>query len=169
MLKPFQSVIEELFKFSSNYAIGITGFLIAGFSILISIGNQGLFLKMAKAPSKISYNGRLLNQFQYLVYNFMTPIFWHFILVPVSLLLWLAAASGQPVHIFFSNFFGITVGAAMLINAVIFTTFSSFLLFCFLELKSLIWNVYSIMVLDVLIQDHESKAEKETEEKPTPS
>lgn len=153
----FQSFLAKLTNFSISYSIGITGFLIAGLSILISVGHQGLFLSLAKKLSKKKHKTRSINEFQYLIYNVITPLVWHFILILLSLCLSLIFSFDSDKEYAVASAINISVETKLFFSSSLFLIFSSYLVFCFLELKSLIWNLYSVIVLDILVQDHLSK------------
>ena len=140
-----------------SYSVGITGFLIAGVAILVSINDKELFIIMAKTPYQNkdkSYSEH--SQFQFMFFSLIIALVYHLILLALAVSFKFFTSDGAFLISSINSLIPIHDTVQYCANSVLAIFLVWLFIRCLLLVKSSIWNVYQMVVLTVLWADHQA-------------
>lgn len=153
--------VNSLSSIFLGYSVGITGFLIAGVSILVSVNDKDLFIVMAK--TKYKQNNKTYSQysqFQFIFFSLIVALSYHLILLSTSVFLNFITSEGAFLTSWFQQFFHPSDSSVYFINCGVISLMAWLFIRCLLLVKSVIWNIYQMIVLTILWADHKSNKSK---------
>lgn len=151
--KALGSLADILF----SYSVGITGFLIAGVAILVSINDKELFIIMAKTPYQNkdkSYSK--YSQFQFMFFSLIISLVYHLSLLAFAVFVKFFTSGGAFLIVAMSSIVPVHETVQYSINATLVVFLAWLFVRCLLLVKSSIWNVYQMVVLTVLWANHQT-------------
>lgn len=128
-----------------SLAVGILGFLIAGFAIFASVTRAELFITLAN----IRYKETDINRLQFVFFNFINVFTVYMGLLAISLSLSILLAEGSPL---------LRLGGVFVLRCPQATAYALFLILgvlglwivsAILKLKSFIWNLYQTVLVAI--------------------
>lgn len=152
-LNLLQTISQQAFVL----AVGILGFLIAGFSIFASVTKSRLFIMLAE----IQYENTEINRLQFVFFNFLNVFTIYFGLLAASLFLFIGAADDSPLLIvampYFTEFSKLSTMLLSLINFLLIML----VVISILRLKSFIWNLYQAVLVSIAANNEIKKREED--------
>ena len=147
--------INGLSEIFFSYSVGITGFLIAGVSILVSVNDKDLFIKMAETKYKqVDNSYSKYSQFQFIFFSLIVTLAYHLILLTSTVLLKFVTAEGAFFIAWIENVIIFSDSEIYFINCILLTLLAWLFTRCLLLVKSVIWNIYQMIVLTILWANH---------------
>jgi hypothetical protein len=161
---PYQS--DDALKFlrwSSNqsftFALGVLGFLIAGFAIFASITKANIFIALACVPY-FAYDK--INNLQYVFFNFLNVFTVYIGLLIFVLIVQFSTADGSPIlHIFAKSKIHSDNLTIQTIQACTFFI-CTWTVIAILRLKSFIWSLYQTVLFVIAMEDEMNKQAEES-------
>lgn len=132
-----------------SLAIGILGFLIAGFAIFASVTRAELFIALANIPYKKNGTETGINRLQFVFFNFMNVFTVYIGLLAVCMAVVIGLSEDSPI---------VQMGAPAsawcpkLLTIAIFLSFGLlglWIVSALLKLKSFIWNLYQTVLVTI--------------------
>ena len=149
------NAVNSLADIFFTYSVGITGFLIAGVSILVSVNDKDLFIIMAKTKYKqFDGNYSQYSQFQFIFFSLIVALSYHLILLSVTVLLKFLTSEGVFLTVSIQCVLDFSEPVIYFINCSALAALAWLFTRCLLLVKSVIWNVYQMVVLTILWADH---------------
>ena len=142
-----------------SYSVGITGFLIAGVAILVSINDKKLFITMARTPyKKKDGNYSKYSQFQFMFFSLIVALVYHLLLLAIAVIFKFFTSEGSfLITALSSQCWTVSETIQYCINSFFVIAMAWLFVRCLLLVKSSIWNIYQMVVLTVLWADHQGQ------------
>lgn len=133
----------------TSIAIGILGFLVAGFAIFASVTRAELFITLAKIPYKRDGVETGINRLQFVFFNFINVFTVYIGLLALCLSIVLLFAERSPLLVVASN----TISPHPLIPVLAVGSITGLLVMslvtAILKLKSFVWNLYQTVLVTI--------------------
>jgi hypothetical protein len=133
----------------TSLAIGILGFLVAGFAIFASVTRAELFITLAKIPYKRDGVETGINRLQFVFFNFINVFTVYIGLLALCLAIVVLFADRSPLLVVASN----TVPAHPLVPVLAVGFITGLLIMslvtAILKLKSFVWNLYQTVLVTI--------------------
>lgn len=127
-----------------SLTVSVLGFLIAGFSIFVTLSDRKLLIEMAKTP----YAKSGLSVFKYIFFSFMIVFVYY--LVGVALSFGVGAFAQLKWDI---DLIPLNIEAVRLVNIFTVWMLSAVFFELMLRLKSFVWSIYSSFISKLLVED----------------
>lgn len=138
------ALLQKIGETSINVIFAILGFLIAGFTVFATLTKPKLLLHMARARHPIS-------KLSYLKHNYFTfmRVFIYWLTLGALELLILFVGQKEGVIAAFTTRFPSLEDFLPFGNRMMLVISAGFFAFCFLQLKSFVFNVYHIVMTSI--------------------
>ena len=132
-----------------SLAVGILGFLIAGFAIFASVTKAELFITLAEIPYKRDGKETGINRLQFVFFNFLNVFTVYIGLLALCLIIGIGLSDHSPLLRIASQTPSPT--PILPIMALVITTGSLllWLVAALLRLKSFVWNLYQTILVSI--------------------
>jgi hypothetical protein len=124
--------------------VGVIGFLIAGFSIFVTLADRSVLIELAQSE----YESTGLSSFKYLFFSFLIVFVYY---IAALMIVFVVGAFSQIT--WDSELIPVTIDDATRLNIV--AIFALWIIFVelMIRLKSFIWTVYSSFISQILVAD----------------
>lgn len=133
----------------TSLAIGILGFLVAGFAIFASVTRAELFITLAKIPYKRDGVETGINRLQFVFFNFINVFTVYIGLLALCLSIVLLFAERSPLLVVASN----TISPNSILPVLAVGSITGLLVMslvnAILKLKSFVWNLYQTVLVTI--------------------
>lgn len=130
-----------------GYYATMLGFITASFSVVLGIFNKGIFVALARQRKK----SRPVSEFKFMFFGFLHALFVFGTLLALSFTIWASCHENGPAKMM-PNSHAIN-SLIMLINFWLCVGF----LYSLLQIKTLIWNVFQVVIADVILHGRQEE------------
>lgn len=124
------------------YYAGIFGFVLAAFSVIVGLLGTDTLVSLAK----VKKDSRSVSEFKFLLFGFVYALFIFGFFILFSVLIWVMASPEGIVNLLPDT--GILRAISLCVNCIILVLF----VYSIFQLKTLIWNVYQIVLAVTIVR-----------------
>lgn len=132
-----------------SLAIGILGFLIAGFAIFASVTRAELFITLASIPYKKAGKETGINRLQFVFFNFINVFTVYIGLLALCMLVAIGLSENSPIIKIAASVPPSCLVSPLLILLGLTGALILWLVAALLKLKSFIWNLYQTVLVAI--------------------
>lgn len=149
-LEMARGFLHSLGSLSFSLALGILGFLIAGFAIFASITKVEIFSELAQTPYA---NYKEINNLQYVFFNFISVFVIYIGLLSVSMFMILATLEFSPLFQLIKLIGSKNEKFDVAALSIFIFILGQWTVISILRLKSFVWNLYQTVLLAIALED----------------
>lgn len=132
-----------------SLAVGILGFLIAGFAIFASVTRAELFITLASIPYKKAGKETGINRLQFVFFNFINVFTVYIGLLALCMLVAIGLSETSPIIKIAASVPPSCLVTPLLILLALTAALVLWLIAALLKLKSFIWNLYQTVLVAI--------------------
>ena len=135
--------IERLSESLINISTAILGFLVAGFSIFISMAKK----ENLKTLAMVRYKDTQLSHFKHIMFNFLNVFSIYLVALSISLAIFVVVPLGKIPAFPFQ----LDDSVVILLNSFVLCFQVLLAIYSIVRLKSFIWNMYQALIIEIML------------------